>query len=332
MRLNAADRSFFALVATVLIPYGLLGLLGCGVLSLLAYRLAGDGWAGLTRDGQDLRPAALFFAIVVGGTVIGVRSAHRQVMATRALAAEVAARRVVPTEAVDRAAAAAGLGGRVDVVEDGAAYSFTYGITSPRVVLSTGLVDGSTPEELGAVLQHERYHVRSGDTAKCVVARAASSAFFFLPALGHLRDRYLSGRELAADRAAVRAVGQRALAGALVNALDAPAWTDLRNAAALGGGVLERRIEQLEAGSTPPLPRTPPRALALTSAALAALVGLFTLTIARGGSDLLAMDASMPDSPGGAVVTMLGSLACTAAMAALVVSALRSGRHHRRLG
>lgn len=42
MKLNSANRSFFALVATALVPYGLLGVLGCGLLSVVAVRLAAD--------------------------------------------------------------------------------------------------------------------------------------------------------------------------------------------------------------------------------------------------------------------------------------------------
>lgn len=329
MRLNTANRSFFALVATALVPYGLLGLFGCGVLSLVVYRLGTDGLAGLTRDGQDLRPAVAFFAVVAAGTVIGGRSVYRQVRATRTLAAEVAARTVSATTAVDRAAAHAGLGGRVDLVDDVEPYSFTYGLAAPRVAVSTGLVDAVGVDELEAVLHHERYHVRSADTIKCVVARAAPSAFFFLPVLRHLRDRYLGGRELAADRAAVAATGDTALAGALVKVLDSPTWTDLSAAAALGGGVLEHRVEQLEGGTEPTLPGVPPRALGLTVAALGALAGLFALTIARAGTDLLAMDGSMPDTGGVVVLTVAGSLACSAAMTALVVLALGGGRRHR---
>ncbi len=333
MRLDTADRSFFSLAATALVPFALLGLFGCGVLSLLAYRVGTDGWAGLTRDGQDLRPAAVLFAVVAAGTVAGAWSVYRQVAATRTLAGEVAARTTPATAKVAGAAAHAGLVGRVDLVGDAQPYSFTYGLARPRVAVSSGLVDAVGIDELAAVLAHERYHVRSADTVKMIVARAAPSAFFFLPALHPLRERYLAGRELAADRAAVRAAGEEALAGALFKVLDGPMWADFGTAAALGGGVLEHRLEQLEAGCEPPLPGLPRQAVLLTVAALGAIAGLFALAIGRGGTDLLAMDGSLPDSGGGgAALTIFGGVACTAAMAALVVTAARSGRRHRRSG
>lgn len=329
MRLNSANRSFFTLVATALVPYVLLGVFGCGLLSVVAFRVAAYGPGGLTRGGQDLRPAVVFFAVVAAGTVIGVRSVLRQVAATRALAADVAARAIPLLDPVEQAATRARLASRVDLVDDGQPYSFTYGLGEPRVAISTGLVDAMGADELEAVLHHERYHVRNADTLKVIVARAAPSAFFFLPALGCLRDRYLAGRELAADRSAVRASGDRALAGALFKVLDGPTWVDLGAAAALGGGVLEHRVEQLEDGAEPPLPLVPKRAVWLTLAALAALVGLFAVTVARAGTDVLSMDGSMPSGGAATALAVLGSVVCTIGMVAVAVAVLHATRHRR---
>lgn len=331
MRLNTANRSFFTLIATALVPYGLLGLFGCGLLSVAAYRVAEDGLGGLNRPGEDLRLAVVFFAIVVAGTLVAARSVRRQITATRRLAAAVSERSIPLSPDVVDASAGADLTGRVDVVDDDQPYSFTYGLTSPRVALSRGLLDAVGPDELAAVVQHERYHVRNADTLKAVVARAAPSAFFFLPALRHLRDRYLAGRELAADRAAMRTTGERALAGALFKVLDGPAWVDLGTAAALGGGVLEHRVEQLEEGHEPPLPRVPPRTRWLTFAGLVALVGVFAVALAAAGPDVLSMDGSMPDngSGSGTLLAVLGSVACTAAMIGAVAMLLSGARHRR---
>jgi hypothetical protein len=328
-RLNSADRSFFLLVAAALVPYLLLGLFGCGLLSVLAYRIADHGLGGLTDNGSDLRPAAAFFLVVAIGTGIALRSVHRQVVATNALGAEVRARRVATSAAVQAAAGRTRLRGRVDVIDDRQPYSFTYGLWNPRVALSTGLVDALSPEELDAVLQHERYHVRSADTAKVVVARAAPPAFFFLPALRHLRDRYLMGRELAADRAAVRRTSDRAVAGALRAALDGPSWGQLGAAAALGGGSLAHRVEQLERGAEPPLAAVPRRAAWLTAAGLGALGVLFAVALTSAGTDLLSMDGSMRASGSGGVLQLLGGAACTAGMAAIVFLALARGRTRR---
>ena len=327
MRLNAANRSFFLLATTALVPFVLLGLLGCGVLSLIGDRLVEHGFAGLTADGHDLRPALVFFAIVVGGAVLAARSVQRQLMATRALEATVADRTLPTPSALASAASAAKV--RVVVVEDAEPYSFTFGLWSPRVAVSSGLVSSTTPAELQSVLHHERYHVRNRDTAKVVIARAAVSAFFFLPALRHLCDRYLCSRELAADRAATRETNVASLAGALLVAAPGPAWTDVGAAAALGGGVLEQRIEQLEAGTEPRLAQIPRLAFTMTVLGIGALIGLFALTIAAAGVDVLAMDGSMPEGGGGALMTVLGGVGCTVAMIAAAAMLLRGATGHR---
>ncbi len=313
MRVDSANRSFFTLASAALVPYVLLGVFGCGVLSLAAYRVANEGLSGLQRDGQDLRPAVVFFALVTAGTVVAAVSVRRQLQATRALEAVLRPRLAETSPKLAAAAHRAGLAGRVELVEDAETFSFTYGLLSPRVVVSRGLATVLSRDELEAVLHHERYHVRNWDTVKVVVARAAPAAFFFLPALGHLRDRYLAGRELAADRRAVAALGARPLAGALYHVLEQPAWSEFGAAAALGGSAfLDMRVEQLEAGGEPPLAPVPRWAWAATGAGLAALTGLFLAALARSGGTV----TMMGDSGGGAgstVLGVLGGLVCSMA-------------------
>ena len=331
MRLNSANRSFFTLAGIVLAPYVLLGLAGCGVLSVVAYRLFSEGFAGLHRGGQDLRPAAALFAMVTPGVVIGAVSLLRQVRATRRLAQWVDERRAALPDDVARCAEDAGLVGRVVVIDEPQPCSFTFGFATPTVAVSAGLATRVDADELRAVLQHERYHVRAYDTLKVLMARAGAAAFFFLPALGHLRDRYLAARELAADRHAVRAVGERPLAGALYRVTDGPSFAEFGAAAALGGtSFLEQRVEQLEHGREPPLPAIPRVALGLTFAGIAVLVAAFVLALAnRGTTDMMSMDSMSMDAGGAAVVGVLGAIACTAGAAAVAFLALRRARRHR---
>jgi hypothetical protein len=333
VRLDSANRSFFALVATALVPYVLLGGFGCGVLSVAVWRLATDGLGGLDRNGEDLRPAVAFFALVTTGTVVGALSVLRQVRATRALESLLAGRTVPLPQPVQEAAERTRLVGRVELVEDPEVFSFTYGLLSPRVVVSSGMVDALDAAQLEAVFHHERYHVRNGDTLKVVVARAAPAAFFFLPALGALRARYLAGRELAADHRAVRAVGRRALAGALHHALDRPSWSDFGAAAALGGTeFLDLRVTQLETGREPPLPRMPRWALVITAAGLAGL-SIASLVTALDASDPTSMGPT--GAPGGPVVGVLGGVLCmslcTSGWVAGGLLLLRRGMGHRTL-
>lgn len=324
MTVDSGNRSFLALVALVVIPYALLAAVSCGLLSVVAYRLATDGFAGLHRGTEDLRPAAVFFALIATGTIVAAVSVRRQVVATHRLAQAIAAASRPLPDTIVEASARVGLAGSVDMWDDARPCSFTYGLVAPRVVVSRGLADNVTVDELEAVLHHERYHVRNRDTLKIVVARAAPSAFFFLPALRPLRDRYLAGRELAADRRAVRAVGERAIAGALCKVIDGPDFDDLGAAAALGGGAfLEQRVEQLERGVEPPFAPLSRTTLVATAGGLLVLAVALALAVANSGaSDAMSMKGPMASRGGlGVAVAVAGGVFCGGVwfVAALVV-------------
>lgn len=311
MKVDTANRAFLALVAVALAPYLALGLFGCGLLSYLTYRVAADGPGVLTAD-ADLRPAAVFFTVVSIGTILAVRSFWRQQLATRCLAEHVRVNRVPLTAAVAAAGERAGLVGRLDLVDSAEPWSFTYGLHHPRVALSAELATSVDGTELDAVLAHERYHVRNLDPLKVVVARALPAAFFFLPALGHLRVRYLAARELAADQRAVRATGPRPLAAALYRAVAGPAWPELTTAAAIGGDdLLDIRLTQLETGEEPALGRVPRPALGITIVGLGLLLAaLVTTVIAAGGPGAL-MEMNGDGMGGGSsALSALGALAC----------------------
>jgi Zn-dependent protease with chaperone function len=333
VNLNTANRSFFTLAGIVLVPYALLGLFGCGLLATVVYRLAHYGFAGLDRNGEDLRPALLFFAVVTAGSVIGGLSVRRQIRATRRLAVWVADRALSPTPDIARAITRAGVN-RVDVVDERHPCSFTYGLFAPRVAITSGLAELVDEDELTAVLHHERYHVHAYDTLKVVIARAGVSAFFFLPVLGHLRDRYLATRELAADRQAVRALGERSLAGALYRVTDGPSFAEFGAAAALGGSeFLEQRVDQLEHGEEPAMPALPRRAVWLTAAGLLVLSGVFVLTLASGGGDDTMTMGSMRMGGGfGTLAAVLGASACTAGWLVIGALVLRRAGGHRLMG
>lgn len=311
MKVDTANRAFFALVAVALAPYIALGIFGCGLLSYLTYRVAADGPGVLTAD-ADLRPAAAFFAVVSLGTILAVRSLWRQQLATRRLAAHVRVNGVPLTTAVVAAGERAGLAGRVDLVDSTEPWSFTYGLRHPRVAVSAAMVASVDDKELDAVLAHERYHVRNLDPLKVVVARALPAAFFFLPALGHLRVRYLAARELAADQRAVRSTGRRPLAAALYRAVAGPGWPEPTTAAAIGGDdLLDIRLTQLETGEEPALGRVPRPALGITIVGLGLLLAaLATTVIAAGGpGELMEMSGDRMGG-GSSAPSVLGALAC----------------------
>lgn len=334
--MNTANRSFFTLLAIALVPYILFGLFGCGVLAVAAYRVGVDGYDGLQRPGEDLRLTVVFSAILAVGTVLAVRSVWRQFVATRRLARFVAGGRAPISPGAEVAVQRAGLAGRFDVLDDARPFSFTFGVVSPRVVASRGLVDELTNQQLEAVLAHERYHIRNLDTLKVVVARAASAAFFFLPALRWLRQRYLAGRELAADRHAVRAHGEPAMAGALYRVLDSPGWTEMGAAAALGGGeFLDQRVEQLETGDEPVSAPVPRRALWATGLGLTMVVAVFIAAVATGntmaprGGGMEMGEWAVFGGWIGAAVAVVGMAVCVGGWTVVALLALRVWRRSR---
>ncbi len=277
MKLDSANRSFLALMSLALLlgMYVLCGALGSILVPLLVARVSHDGLSGLWHSGGSLLPVALFIALVTVGLAFGVRSAARQIVASRRLALRV---QRLARELPDDLAFTAreiGLGGRVVLLDAPERFSFAYGILTPRVVVSRGLLKGVSADELRAILEHEHYHVCNLDPLKVMLVQALSATFFFLPALDSLRARYLAGRELAADRRAVKACGRRPLAGALLKVVRGPDWSELDGVAAIGGPeLLDVRVAQLETGIQPKL-----ATFSITRATLSLLGGaLFAAT------------------------------------------------------
>ncbi|MDQ6812031.1 MAG: M56 family metallopeptidase, partial [Actinomycetota bacterium] len=95
--------------------------------------------------------------------------------------------------------------------------AFCAGLLRPRIYLSRQAARSLSAEQLTAVIAHEQHHVRRRDPLRLLVARAAGDAFFFLPLLKRLAERYAELAELAADEAAVRIGGTpQPLASALL--------------------------------------------------------------------------------------------------------------------
>jgi beta-lactamase regulating signal transducer with metallopeptidase domain len=284
------NRAFAAFISACAAAFALIGMGACMLLGIVAYRVQRDGFAALTANGNDVRPALVFLLIVAAGTMAGLWSLGRQWRATRRLQARVEELRVMPTPSLLEAAAQVGVAGQVDLVDANEPFSFTHGVRAARIVLSRGLADSLTDDELVAVLEHERYHVRNLDPLKVFLTRLLAPMLFFLPTLRELRARYIADRELAADRRALRRYGQRPLAGALYKVVGSPTWVQLSPAAALGGGeALEARVSQLETGEPPKAPRFSRTAIVLTGLGGAVLLATFSASVfAFGGPAALA--------------------------------------------
>jgi Zn-dependent protease with chaperone function len=264
VRLDRANRSFLAFVGIALLSCAIVlcGAVGAVLLPLI--------FAPRSRWTVSSVPAIVFMAPIAVGMGLGSRSLGRQALASYRLARRVRRLTVATPDDLKCAASHAGLAGRVVLVDAAEAFSFVYGVLTPRVAVSRGLCDAASPGELRAVLEHERYHVCNLDPLKMLLLRALSATLFFLPVLGSLRARYVTGRELAADRRAVVICGRRSLAGALLKVVRGPEWSDLHMAASLGGReLLDARVVQLETGREPRL-----AALSLSRVAASFLVAV----------------------------------------------------------
>jgi hypothetical protein len=102
--------------------------------------------------------------------------------------------------------------------------AFCVGLLHPRLVVTSGLLDRLTPEEQAAVIWHETQHARLREPLRCLVADTLTAAFFWLPALCDLRERYRLARELDADQVAIAHTSRRALAGALHEVIAEPPY------------------------------------------------------------------------------------------------------------
>lgn len=264
--------------------YVLCGVLARELIPLMSPQVSDGKLARLLNSASLL---AAFGGVFTGavGLLLGAHTFFRQIRASCRLARGVDELRIASPHSLLTTVARAGLQGRVLLLDSPERFSFTYRVLTPHVVVSRGLLEGLSAEEIRAVLEHERYHVRNLDPLKIVLVQTVTSAFFFLPALHSLRTRYIEGRELAADRWAMHACGARPLAGALLKTVRGPAWDDVALAAAAMAepGLLHVRIGQLESGREPKLSAVSRACIVISLAAVTLLVLALLAPLLSGG-------------------------------------------------
>ncbi len=245
-----ADMPFYGLI---FVAAGLLAtLLGFAIHYGPAYHQAMDAcretWDaiddGLPLFGQWFPRFLVLLIVGLAGF-----SLSRQWWITRRLMGQLLATQSKLPRRLRRLARELGLSGHLDYVADSsAAYAFTYGLRQPRICLTSGLLHLLNESELRAVLLHERQHLVSRDPLKIWISRALSSALFFLPVAHDLRDRYMAGKEIAADEATAALVrSELPLASALLKLLNANSRPlGVEQLAAIGSfNVTEERIQRL---------------------------------------------------------------------------------------
>ncbi|MFA5770818.1 MAG: M56 family metallopeptidase [Patescibacteria group bacterium] len=83
-------------------------------------------------------------------------------------------------------------------------FAFCFGIKSPKIYISTKLIDLSNQSELKTILLHEQHHLEHRDALTLLVAHIIESLFPFFPLLSDLILAYRTERELLADKAAIK--------------------------------------------------------------------------------------------------------------------------------
>ena len=157
---------------------------------------------------------------------------------------------------------------RVICLDGDAPTAFCAGAFRPRVFVSEGIIGRLAPDELDAVLLHEREHARTFEPLVRSAHAAASEVFFYIPLIRWWSHRRLEDSELRADRVALEQLGPRPLASALWTL--GSSGTAIQGVAAIGG-VAELRIAQVLGD---PLPHRAPGIALLASSGMGAYLAL----------------------------------------------------------
>ena len=83
-------------------------------------------------------------------------------------------------------------------------FAFCFGVSNPKIYISTALVKLMDERELEAVLRHEEYHLKNRDNLVMVVVSITESFFLFFPILSDIIKNFRIGKEIQADRQAIQ--------------------------------------------------------------------------------------------------------------------------------
>lgn len=97
--------------------------------------------------------------------------------------------------------------GRVELFAAPEPMALTIGYFSPRILISTGLLEILNRPELEAVLHHEAAHVTRRDPLRAFLSDACRTALPFVPIIRYVASQFDIKKELEADKAAIDALG-----------------------------------------------------------------------------------------------------------------------------
>jgi Zn-dependent protease with chaperone function len=240
-------RSEYVLVSAL----GLLSLAG-GCLWMWAIRCSGCSFHTLSAIAMGLSIASS----MTGITMLLVTTWH-----TQRLWSWCRRRTVVSPSKIQQSCHRLGLAApQVICVAQAEALSFCIGFLSPRIVVSTGLLDKVSSRELTAILAHEQWHQQQRDPLRLVFMHLLRTVLYPLPMIHDLHRAFLTQIEIEADAAAVAYSGRPVLASALYKLLmfPTPQATRSRPAVVTSFNPQASRLAQLlDPQNSPALPFSP---------------------------------------------------------------------------
>ncbi len=188
-----------------------------------------------------------FIGTILLGVFSGLVLWRRQWTKTRRLTGKLAQLRVRDSE-LESLTRGLGLEDKVHLLYSRVPLCFCAGFISPRIYISRGMVEKLVPQELEALLIHEKCHLENYDPLKILLGRLVSAALFLIPALRDILKHYLIDKEIAADRSAIQYQGHyRGIAGALEKLLQEHSTIPAEGLSSVVGGAeaLSYRIDHL---------------------------------------------------------------------------------------
>jgi beta-lactamase regulating signal transducer with metallopeptidase domain len=92
---------------------------------------------------------------------------------------------------------------KVVVLREDKPFAYCFGVRTPKIYITTGLIALVNKKELEVILRHERYHLEHRDNLILLFATLLTSLFPFFPILKDFIRIYKTDRELLADEAAI---------------------------------------------------------------------------------------------------------------------------------
>lgn len=93
------------------------------------------------------------------------------------------------------------------VVQDDNFVALTIGLFRPRIIISTGLIQMFSEQEVRAILLHEQYHCKNRDPLRMFLLTLIQDGMGYLPMMKSMVHEFKTWKELLADRFAIKQMG-----------------------------------------------------------------------------------------------------------------------------